>query len=175
MTNIANLFGPPIPVTPVTRFAADYTLDEQLQIRRAFRAIVGRYRECGRRSSWWCLVILVVSFGLWWGAVFQWEISSRLPSLGLAVVLAGLCIYRRRQPVLQCPACRNAVAWQLDRYCPKCGSDQLSSETALVLAACRACGTNFPRGIKTFFLVTIRPYKIRACTYRGVLLDENGV
>jgi len=157
----------PESLTPVIKFAGDYSPEEQRHFREAFRPMAEHYR----RYSSWAFIIGVTAFVLWMGAI------QFFPRVGLgwvcAVMFLGLLglvvfgLYAR--PLLECPACHNLVdSKQFGRYCPECGSDQLKPGTWPLPPRCSACGKRMHRGKS-------RGYKIRACTHCGVLLDEKGV
>ena len=154
-------------LTPVTKFAGDYSSEEQRRFLEVFRPRAEHYRRYSRRI----LIIGITAFILWScaikffpGAGLGWVCGPLFIGLIGLVVLAWYT-----QPLLECPACHNPVdSRQLGRYCPECGRDQLRPGVWFLLPSCNACGKKMYRG-KT------RGYKIRSCTHCGVLLDENGV
>ena len=152
---------------PVAKFAPEYSEEQRVHFREAFRSRA----ECYRRYSRCSLAIGFVAFIVW---IASLEI---LPKLGLQWVcfalfagLFGLHIYGwYKRPLLECPACHNPLdSQQLGTYCPECGSGQLKPGSWLLSPSCNACGQTMRRGKG-------RGYKIRACTHCGVFLDDKGL
>ena len=111
-------------LAPVSKFAGDYSPEEQRHFRDVFRPHAEHYRRYSLRS----LTIGITAFILWMGAIMFF------PRAGLGWVcavlfigLVGLVVVAwYTKPLLECPACHNPVdSTQLERYCPECGSDQL--------------------------------------------------
>jgi hypothetical protein len=153
----------------VTKITSDYSTEERTHFREVFAPKAERFRQYSRRALATAL-----------GAVIVWFFAIMfLPRVGLfwvcgvlMIVFLGMFVYGLyTRPPLECPACRNLLdSWNLGCYCPECGSDQLKKGGLLQPPSCGACSKTMYRrkggGYK---------YKIRACTYCGVFLDDRGV
>jgi hypothetical protein len=97
---------------------------------------------------------------------FDSPLLRRLSVSGLVIFLIILTVSHRMP---NCPGCHNTIDARFDRFCPECGNASLRPGK-WQLPHCSTCGKDMKivRGGK-------RLYKIRACTFCGLMLDEQGL
>jgi hypothetical protein len=151
----------------VTKTVSDYSMNELIRFREVFARNAARYRSYGRRllvALAVGIVVAVVSINFLPKALLGWIFGALIVSF-FGLLFHGLS----NRPLLECPACHNELDSKvLGPYCPECGSDQFVPAGLLRPPNCRACG-------RIMFEGKGRSWKIRACTYCGVILDEEGV
>jgi len=137
------------------------TPDVAAALREQFRPLAQRYR----RRSWMTLVGMV-------GAIVCTALGMvLLPNLGLYFWLGGVCsclLIMLTGPVTPpCPACHHQLDSRFGAFCPECGSQSLRPGGWLGYPRCDSCG-------KTMHCGRGRQYKIRACSFCGLWLDQKG-
>ena len=158
------LYLDPKPNTP-ERYVRDYSTEEQTKIREEFRRSAERYRRYRRVAYVAPGIVLGVGVLLWLvlsAAQEEWLFGVCFTGLVIYVCVASLA------PLLNCPACHNRLDVGLGEFCPECGARALKRVERCFQAQCLVCGRTLSRGKS-------RHYKIRACTYCGVMLDEDGL
>jgi predicted RNA-binding Zn-ribbon protein involved in translation (DUF1610 family) len=89
------------------------------------------------------------------------------------IAFAFAMVIAVRGPNLVCPVCDEKLERVVDRYCPECGAVRVRRNNRPRSGACESCGVLLMTNSWRERLR--RPFKIRVCTYCGVLLDENGL
>ncbi len=156
---------PPIPAVMPPRVVTDYSPAEQVRCREAFRPLAERYRWYERTAC----IVAVVGFGC--GvliAAFGQVLNGWIVVGWLTCWLVPLIFLIARTSLPCCPACHNKLDGNSGAYCPECGARALQPGGLFHAPWCSACGRALQWG-KT------RGYKIRACTYCGVMLDAPGL
>lgn len=152
------------PPNPSSRYS-----DAELRgFRTEFARQVIPYRQYCRRA------IIVVGSGFvatFIGSVFIPFGPGLWPLVGVGLVVAGLLVYDQfRRPKLTCPACQRRINLNsVGLYCPKCGSGQGITKPWFGPAKCDDCGKVIDKGEDS------RSWKVHACTYCGVYLDDDGL
>jgi hypothetical protein len=151
------------PMTP-ERCVSDYRPEELSCFQEAFRPQSEQFRRNHQTGN---IVLGVAFLSALAGVVFPvtfvpWFIGGFV--VGLLVFLALLIL----SPMPDCPACRNKLDGGFGAFCPECGARGLELGGLFRDPACSSCDRTMRRG-KT------RGYKIRACTFCGVMLDEEGL
>ncbi|MFO0864165.1 MAG: hypothetical protein U0744_05840 [Gemmataceae bacterium] len=91
---------------------------------------------------------------------------------GFLYLLVVPIVFALRIPSLRCPACRDSLRanfQRFGRFCPTCGGEHLKPGSILKAAECPDCGVqcaNVRYGTS---------YVVHACTHCGVWLDDQGV
>ena len=142
---------------PPSKTKADYSEAEKDRFRAAFGLVAKRERICNR-------IILVLGIAGFLLFVFSkqndlwWLFCGVILLSGFYAVLFG--------PV--CPACKKRVDDGVRKFCPECGSSDLTPRSFFLWARCHSCGAEL-RQRKGF------SYKIRCCTHCGIFLDGKGI
>ncbi len=126
----------------------------------------GDYRFCSRTFIiiFLALFIPMLLSGCWTG--YKSANGFRFFSLGMDAICHSL-FQSLLRPI--CPACNRKVEVSVRKFCPECGSSDLTPKSFLLSAKCHSCGVNLRRGKGG------RSYKIRCCTHCGVFLDGKGI
>ena len=148
---------------PPQRYASEFSAEELLRLREAFRPLAERYRRYMRVAY---IVIGIALALLLSGFVFSKTRDSRLIG-GFFICWLTLMFIAVLSPVPECPACHNRLDRSFGAFCPECGAHALQAKSWL-RAECSSCGRAMQRGRG-------RGYSIRACTHCGVMLDEEGL
>src|SRR5262249_52129537 len=159
------------------RYVTDYTPEEQVQFQQAFRALLERHRYYPKRITYSIGAYIALSF-VFFTNIFP-EASLPIALLGYIIgflaLLLVLILYVWRS--LKCPACHNCLDWGFGDYCPECGNKALQQHMVWWNSGderkCASCSRTLQQfeGART----STKSYRIRACTYCGVKLDERGV
>jgi hypothetical protein len=148
--------------------ARDYTAFELFRFREEFARIAEKYEQ-GTRVYRMAAGVFLFGNALCFAAVAGGS-TTPLPLLFLVpgLLMIPVAVLRARGVKLCCPACtRNLVANDFGEFCPGCGGG-IKFSRLLGMPECLECGLK-PRYRKG------RRFKIRACTYCGVKLHEEGV
>ena len=157
--------------------SASYSAEDVIRFRETFGPIAERYHR-HRRIAWgaggtgFCVVIcLLLSNGISM-LLFDKTLYAKDPPWYVTVIVvtcfvvfAGAMISR---PRLKCPGCGGFLTKGIGRYCPECGSEGLETDW-LGRPCCRGCGNTMARG-----RYGGRLYRVRACTFCGLMLDSRG-
>jgi hypothetical protein len=152
------------PKSTPQRFVEDYSSEEQLRLREEFKPLAKRYRQrmyagyAVLGSAFFCILPGMIFPKI----MFPWLMS------GFFVCWLILLFVVILSPVPGCPACHNKIDLGFGDYCSECGAHALKPGSWMRAPQCSACGKAMRRGKS-------RGYKIRACTYCGVMLDEKGL
>jgi len=149
---------------PVTRFAVEYSAEEQLRFRELFRPIAQRHRFRTRIAT----IVLIVGFACIVAGFFLPAHLSGWIVGGFLICWLVLMVLVISTARLQCPACSNDMERSFGQCCPECGGRALQPGGWLRAPHCNACG-------KSMWRSKARRYTIRACTHCGLLLDEKGL
>jgi hypothetical protein len=142
---------------PPKKMAADYSEIEKEQFRIAFGPIARRYR------------IFHYAFSIFGLAIFLFVLFSKQNDrwwLFFGVILLGIIYSILFAPI--CPACQRKIDDGVQKFCPECGSNDLTPQSFMLWARCHSCGITLRRRKG-------RSYKIRCCTNCGVFLDGKGI
>jgi hypothetical protein len=145
------------------RVVADYQPEELARFREEFQPVA----ECYRRHVRIAYALMVPAGAciiLCWAfpAVLSWFMMGFFACWLSLLVLAFL------SPVLDCPACQNALDQGIGAYCPECGAHALQRGDWFRAPCCSSCRRKIQRGKG-------RHYTIRSCTQCGVPLDARGI
>jgi hypothetical protein len=143
--------------SPPAKMAPDYSEAEKDEFRAAFGPVARRERIFGRVF----LVLVIAGFLL-----FIFSKQNDMWWLFCGVILLAISYAVLFGPV--CPACKRRIDDGVRKFCPECGSSDLTPRSFLLWARCHSCGTEL-RQRKG------RSYKIRCCTHCGVFLDAKGI
>lgn len=150
-------------VVPPARVAADYQPEELARLRAEFQPLASRYRRyrcifaiCV--ATFMICVLLCMTFPKYESYYGVCAFTSWLAGILLAI----------GSPVLECPACHNALDRRIGAYCPECGAHAIERDGWFTAPSCLSCGKKLTRGKG-------RHYTIRACTHCGVMLDDKGI
>ena len=153
-----------VPTVAPERYVEQMPPHEREGLREAFVPAARRFRRTVRTAGFLvggCIICGALGFVLP-KQMFGWAVGGFLVC-GFAVASVILL-----SPALRCPGCRNELERGLGSYCPECGSRSLDAAGWFRVPHCSACGRDM-RSRKT------RHYRIRACTYCGVWLDNKGL
>ena len=149
------------PVVAPDRVATDYTPDDAAAFREHFRPLAQHYRWRSRTTG----------FGMAGAFVCTVLGVVLLPNYGVYFFLGGtssVLLIALTGPVApDCPACHNKLDSRFGVFCPECGSQSLRPGGWFSFPRCDSCG-------KTMHCGRGRRYKIRACTFCGLMLDQKG-
>jgi ribosomal protein S27E len=136
-------------------------------IRATFKEQVERRRQYGWLMFLPLFALLVCLAAL---AVVRNE-PAWIPVAGWLTVLCWLTLVALivARPGLACTNCRQKLDRAVRSFCPECGSRDLEVGRWVRSARCAACGKRLVSGRGG------RSWKIRTCTFCGVVLDEAGV
>lgn len=97
---------------------------------------------------------------------FPWNVILVAAAILCWLMIAAIGI---AMPGLECSNCWQKLDRAVHTFCPECGSSNLEAGGWLQSTRCNSCRKRLAvrRGG--------RSWKIRACTYCGVVLDERGV
>jgi len=151
------------PMTP-ERCVSDYRPEELSRFQEAFKPQAERFRRNQQTGN---IVLGVAFLSALAGVIFPvafvpWFIGGFI--VGLLVYLALLIL----SPMPDCPACHNKLDEAFGDFCPECGARGLDRGGLLRDPACSSCDRTMRRS-------RTRGYKIRACTFCGMMLDEEGL
>ncbi len=151
-----------------TQLASDLSFEEQMRLQQAFRPAVARYR-LHKQVAFFALLGFAgcISAFMFLGGVLhvRWVSWCFLPAVVCWLAGAAAMV---TAPKLLCPSCRNDLEYRFGPYCPECGEAALRRGAWFRGTDCVSCG-------KTLRFGKGRRYKIRACTYCGLLLDGEGL
>jgi RNA polymerase subunit RPABC4/transcription elongation factor Spt4 len=142
---------------PPEKTAADYSEVEREQFQIAFVPVARRYRIFHYSFLFLGLATFFICFfskqnDRWW--------------LFFGVILFGVIYALLFAPT--CPACHRKIDDGIQKFCPECGSNDLTPQSFMLWARCHSCG-------KTLGRRKGRSYKIRCCTNCGVFLNDKGI
>jgi hypothetical protein len=149
------------PVVSPNRVATDYTPEDAAAFREQFKPLARHYRQRSRMTVFGVAGAFVCAvLGVVW-----------LPHFGTYFFFGGACsclLILLTTPVApDCPACHNKLDAGFGMFCPECGSQTLRPGGWFGIPRCESCG-------KTMHGGRGRGYKIRACTFCGLMLDHKG-
>ena len=151
------------PINTPEQYASDLTIEERTRLREMFAPTANWYRYSVRFGM--CCVGLAftsILFGaLFPKSMFNWTMGGFLVSWVLLVSM--ILLYPR--PV--CPGCKNKLEGGFGPFCPECGAQALAF-SRWSPPRCSACRREMRRR-------KARHYRIRACTYCGLWLDDKGL
>jgi hypothetical protein len=149
------------PEVAPDRVATDYTPDDAAAFREQFRPLAQNYRRRSRMTG----------FGMAGAYLFAVLGVVLLPNFGIYFLFGGISsclLIALSEPVApHCPACHNKLDAGLGVFCPECGSQSLQPGGWFGSPRCDSCR-------KTLNCSRGRSYKIRACTFCGLMLDQKG-
>ena len=152
------------PTTPPLRLVTEIPPEEQVELRESFKPLARQSRRSRRIAE----IIIAVAFGcVLLGfvvpkAYFPWVMG------GFFVCWVTLVSMTFFSPPLLCPACHNKVDAGFGLFCPECGARALQPGSWFRAPHCSVCGREMHRGKG-------RHFSVRACTYCGVWLDDEGL
>ena len=149
--------------SPPEKTFADYTESEKQMFQNQFKPIAQRYRLSSK-------IFIVVFLALFIPMFFGWMDGTRFGEwfafLFFGIIASGIIIFLLLQPV--CPACKRKLEDGVRKFCPECGSSDITPKSFFLWAKCHSCGKEL-RQRKG------RSYKIKCCTHCGVFLDSKGI
>jgi hypothetical protein len=152
------------PIATPKRYASDMPLEERAQLRETFAPSARRFRFSIRIA--YCLIaaagVCMLLGVLLPNSMFNWIMGGTFLCWVLVVSMMLL------SPRLVCPACSNKLELGFGPFCPECGENGLEFPGWPCAPHCSACGRDMRRR-KTRF------YRIRACSYCGLWLDDEGL
>lgn len=158
------LYCRPKPRMP-DRFVSDYSTEERDRFQIEFRPLGERYR---RHQSG--AMLFAIAFVVGWALCILFGKTHSAPWLLSGIAFLALMGCLGLAPVLDCPACGNALDEAFGGYCPECGSKSLLPQSASRIPVCSACGRELRRRRRGG-----RCYAVRACTHCGMPLDSRGL
>jgi len=144
------------------RLAAEVPMEERVQLRERFRRTVSAFRLRRNIAS----ITGVAAVFLSWYALRRVPDGGDLFWIAAVVVVCITTGIANTMP--RCPLCDSRLHGRLGHFCPNCGAAELAPGR-LGVPYCSACRT-YMTGMKGR-----RRYKIRACTWCGLMLDETGL
>jgi hypothetical protein len=151
------------PINTPEQYASDLTIEERTRLREMFAPTANWYRY-SVRFGMCCVALAFTSIllgALFPKSMFNWAMGGFLVSW---VLLGSLILFYPRPA---CPGCKNKLEGGFGPFCPECGAQALAF-SRWSPPRCSACRREMRRR-------KARHYRIRACTYCGLWLDDKGL
>ena len=165
------------PIKPPAKEVGSYSAAERAALKERFASIAAETRRIGGIGIYGiygfltCIIAAgattIVGIGYLNKTISDaWVVAFAVPAF---LCFAFAMIVAMRQPRLDCPGCTNRIDTGFGPYCPECGARQLEAARGLFGSPrCYACQ-------KEMVVQRTRRYSIRACTYCGLMLDDEGL
>lgn len=151
--------------------SVEYSEPQRRLLKEQFRPIAERFRSARDRLGWYFVAGLLS--GILVGSLAE-HLFPTLPSPWILVVSTvglayGLPLWMAsRHPPPECPGCSMPLLGILSSHCPSCGAAGLPPDDEPIPPVCRACGVRLWSGKS-------RRYRVHACTWCGLRLDDIGL